>query len=150
MHSYTPDYVLISVGFYIGNQTRKIDVFWPLFPLAVVTLVFMLVSEVVAKTKKPNIQPQVNQANQPNTNQSNVFVTSNLIPFANLNLVFVLGIFVRTLTTVFNQEVFPGAPLLSIQASAMLLCTHFLKFLQSKMWSNKCLKSYKNWPSTES
>ena len=145
LHSFSSDYVLISVGFYIGDQTKKIEVFWPLFPVAVVTVVSMLVSEAVAKTRGPKIQPQANPANpgnQPNTRQSNIFVISNLIPFANLNLVFVLGIFVRTLTTLFNQEVFPGAPLLSIQASAMLLCTHFLKgfFCSTKTYPHKCLK----------
>ena len=110
------------MGYYIGQQQfKKLEFVLHFIPVTVFTCMSMLASEVVAQTRKPTNQPE---ASQHIPNQASVSVISNLISFANLNFIFFLSIIVRVLFSLLHGAI-PGAPLLSVQACAMLLCLLF-------------------------
>ena len=106
-----PDTVLISVGFYLGEEKSNGNA-CPFLIVGLITVAAMVISEIVAQTRQPQVQGQTNQTN------------SNLIPFSNLNLMFCFGILTRLIITSIKKDLV-GIPLLSIQSSAMLVCLLF-------------------------
>ena len=110
---FVPDAVLVTVGFYLGENKENIGGAIPIIIICSVTLAAMVASEVVAQLQ--------NSQGQPQTHQENTFVISNLIPFRNLNVMFAFGYLIRLVLWCFQKELL-GVPMLSIQGNAMLIC----------------------------
>ena len=81
----------------------------------------MVLSEIIAKTKKRKISPEVLNAQ---SSQVSKFLISNLIPFTTLNLIFAFSIIVSAVIRTI-QKTQLGIPNISIQITVMLICFLF-------------------------
>ena len=80
----------------------------------------MVLSEIIAKTKKRKISPEVLNAQ---SSQVSKFLISNLIPFTTLNLIFASIVVSAVIRTIQKTQL--GIPNISIQKTVMLICLLF-------------------------
>ena len=110
------DRVRIAAAYYIGSH-KTYSFPLPFFILAMFAACCMLVSEVVARTRRKKISPTPATSNG---NQGKNMVISNLIPFTKLNLIvafdFVFGAIIKLF-----EPTQVGVPNLSIHMNVMLL-----------------------------
>ena len=111
------DNVLVAVAYYIGTQ-KEYDPSIPLAILALVTGSSLILSEIIARTRKRKISPL--QPTSAHGNKGKKMVISNLIPFTKLNMTISFGVMVFTIIKLV-QKTQIGMPTISIFCSLELL-----------------------------
>ena len=97
------------MAYYIG-QEKEFSGNFPIYMMAYTTAFSMIISEIIAKTRKPKITP----INKPICNSN-----SNFIPFTTLNQIFAFGFLFKNIIRLF-QCTQTGLPKISIQVTLML------------------------------
>ena len=137
------DNILIAAAYYIGVE-KRIDGHFCFIILALVTTACMILSEIIAKTRKRKINPVIAKVSQKSIDKK--MVISNLIPFTRLNLIFAFSIVISVVIRLI-QTTQIGVPYLSIQIVVMLICLLLSNSKAKFQFKTKCAAHRKRYMS---